>query len=108
MGANHRYYSLSSMLGTSLFPYLWWRDITEVERRTADSKVPGSNPGGGMTKKFKYCNIGPYLMDSSDKVCLILTQIKVLSKSVIKKSFTAIMAKGPWLNGYKPPDGIQT
>ena len=26
------------------------RDSTEVERRTADSKVSGSNPGGGATK----------------------------------------------------------
>ena len=26
-----------------------------------------------------YCNIGPYLMHSSDKVCSILTQVKVLS-----------------------------
>ena len=28
-----------------------WRDRTEVKWRTADSKVPGSNPGGGTTKK---------------------------------------------------------
>ena len=26
-----------------------------------------------------YCNIGPFLMHSSDKVCSILTQVKVLS-----------------------------
>ena len=30
---------------------LRWRDSTEVEQRTADSKVPGLNPGGGTTKK---------------------------------------------------------
>ena len=30
-----------------------WRDITKVERGTADLKVPGSNPGGGTTKKNK-------------------------------------------------------
>ena len=28
-----------------------WQDSTEVERQTADLKVPGSNPGNGTTKK---------------------------------------------------------
>ena len=28
----------------------WWTDSTDVERRTADSKVPGWNPGCGATK----------------------------------------------------------
>ena len=31
-------------------PMVMWRDSTEVERRAAELKVPGSNPGGGATK----------------------------------------------------------
>ena len=41
---------INSLFSETIGKKYKWRDITEVERRTADLKVPSSNPGGGATR----------------------------------------------------------